>query len=75
MQRLDFKGKHMEALFIGIGATAVMDVWAIARARLFGIPAFDYALVGRWLAYLARGRFRHDRIAATPPVPGERAIG
>ncbi len=62
-------------LLIGTGATAIMDVWAIARQRLFGIPALNYGLVGRWLAYLPRGRFRHDPITASPPVPGERWIG
>jgi hypothetical protein len=63
------------ALFIGAGATAVMDIWTAARKQLLGIPALSYGLVGRWLAYLARGRFRHDRIAASPPVRGERLIG
>ncbi len=63
------------ALLIGAGATVVIDIWAIARKQLFGIPLPDYGLVGRWLAYLARGHFRHDRIAATPPVPRERLIG
>ena len=63
------------ALVMGFGATAVMDIWAIARKRLLGMPALDYALVGRWLAYLARGRFRHDRIAASPPMKAERLIG
>ena len=63
------------ALLIGAGATAAMDIWALARKRLLGIPALDYGLVGRWLAYLARGRFRHDRIAASPAVRGERLIG
>jgi hypothetical protein len=63
------------ALVIGAGATAVMDIWAAARKRVLGIPALDYGLVGRWLAYLARGRFRHDPIAASPPVQGERLIG
>ncbi|EPC03991.1 hypothetical protein L861_01425 [Litchfieldella anticariensis FP35 = DSM 16096] len=62
-------------LLIGVGATAVMDLWAIARKRLFGIPSLDYGLVGRWFAYLARGRFRHDAIATTPPIRGERLIG
>jgi hypothetical protein len=62
-------------LVIGAGATAVIDIWAIARKRLLGVPPPDYGLVGRWLAYLARGRFRHNPIAATPPVPGERLIG
>ncbi|HYC35272.1 MAG TPA: DUF2938 domain-containing protein [Usitatibacter sp.] len=63
------------ALAIGIGATAVMDAWTLARRRLFGTPLPDYALVGRWLAHLARGRFRHERIAASPPVGNERALG
>ena len=62
-------------LVIGAGATAVTDLWAIVRKRLLGIPPPDYGLVGRWLAYLPRGRFRHDPIAATAPVPGERLIG
>lgn len=63
------------ALLIGTGATAVMDMWSIVRKRLLGIPALDYALVGRWFVYLTRGRFRHDPIAASPPVRGERSIG
>ena len=63
------------ALLIGTGATAVMDVWAAIRKRLLRIPSLDYGLVGRWLAYLPRGRFRHDPIAASSPVQGERVIG
>jgi hypothetical protein len=63
------------SVLIGLGATAVMDLWGLARKRLLGVPSLDYGLVGRWLAYLPRGRFRHDPIAATPPVPGERLIG
>lgn len=59
----------------GVGATLVMDLWMFLRKRLFGIPALDYALVGRWFAYLPRGRFRHASIAASPPVPGERVVG
>lgn len=59
----------------GAGATALMDLWTVARKRLFGIPAPDYGLVGRWLAHMPRGRFRHDSIAAALPVRGERQIG
>jgi hypothetical protein len=59
----------------GAGATAVMDLWSIARRRLMGVPPPDYGLVGRWLAYMPRGRFRHERIAAAPAIKGERAIG
>jgi hypothetical protein len=32
-------------LFIGIGATAVMDLWALARKPLLGITPPDYGLV------------------------------
>lgn len=63
------------SVLTGAGATALIDMWAIARKRLLGIPSLDYGLVGRWLMHLARGRFRHDRIAASPPMRGERAVG
>lgn len=64
-----------QALVIGAGGTATMDLWALARRRLLAIPLPDYALVGRWLGHLARGRFRHERIAASPPIRGELALG
>lgn len=63
------------ALLIGAGATAVIDIWAVVLRLVGGIRSLDYALVGRWLAYVVRGRFRHDAIAASPPVHGERLIG
>lgn len=63
------------AVLIGAGATAAIDVWALVRKRLLGLAPLDYGLVGRWLAYLPRGRFRHDPIAASPAVRGERLIG
>ena len=62
-------------LLTGIGATAVMDLWAIVRKHLLGIPPPNYGLVGRWLAHMPQGHFRHDSIAAAMPVPGERPIG
>jgi hypothetical protein len=51
------------ALLTGAGATSVMDIWAAARKGLLGIPPPDYGLVGRWLAYLARGRGMCNRMA------------
>jgi hypothetical protein len=65
----------MDSLLIGTGATLLMDAWMLLRKRVFGIPLADYGLVGRWIAWLPRGRFRHERIAATPAVRGERLIG
>lgn len=83
MHAMPSKGKqteqdvdHWAFIFLtGIGATAVIDLWAIARRRLLGIPAPNYGLVGRWLAHMPRGRFRHESIAAAAPVRGERVIG
>ena len=63
------------AVLIGAGATAVMDIWTVARKWLLGTKPPDYGLVGRWLAYMVRGRFRHDSITASPAVHGERRIG
>ena len=65
----------VNAALIGTGATAVMDLWGVVRQRAFGIPNANYGLVGRWIAWMPRGRFRHERIAATPAVKGEKAIG
>lgn len=63
------------AALTGAGATAVMDGWGFARTRLFGIAPMNYGMVGRWIAYLPRGRFKHDPIGATPKVRGEQLIG
>ncbi|GAB2787497.1 DUF2938 domain-containing protein [Halomonas shantousis] len=65
----------LPTLIIGIGATAVMDAWNLARQALLGLPAPDFGLVGRWLGHMFRGRFRHERIATAPPIPGEQALG
>ena len=63
------------SLAIGIGATALLDLWALFLNRAFGLPLANWAMVGRWFAYLPRGRFMHDTIADTPPVSNELAIG
>ena len=63
------------ALIIGVGATAAMDLWGVIRKRLLGFPTPNYALVGRWLALMPRGRFRHESIAAAPSMRHERLIG
>lgn len=62
-------------LVIGVGATALLDAWAIARRHAFGTPHPDYGLVGRWIGHFARGRFRHESIRAATPVRGELVIG
>lgn len=63
------------AVLIGVGATILMDVWALTIRRVFGTASLDYALVGRWLGHMPAGRFMHARIGAASPIPGERLIG
>jgi len=65
----------LPAILVGTGATATMDLWAIARRRLFNTPLPDYGLVGRWLGHMKDGRFRHASIAAARPLRGELVLG
>lgn len=62
-------------LITGIGATALVDAWMIVRKPLLGVAAPDYGMVGRWMAHMTRGQFRHDSIATAAAMPGERTIG
>ncbi|GAA5165786.1 DUF2938 domain-containing protein [Viridibacterium curvum] len=62
-------------LLIGIGATAITDLWALLRRRLLGVALPDYGLVGRWFAHMPRGHFRHEAIARVEAVAGESLIG
>jgi hypothetical protein len=41
------------AIIIGIGATLVIDFFALFQQRFFAIVPLNYALVGRWLIYLS----------------------
>lgn len=63
------------AVAVGVGATAVLDLWVLYAAKAFRSKGLDMGLLGRWLGHLPRGRFRHDSIAAAPPVAGERIVG
>jgi Protein of unknown function (DUF2938) len=59
---------------VGIGATAVMDIWLALIGRL-GVPTLNFAFIGRWAGHALRGRWTHEAIAKSPPVPGEAALG
>lgn len=63
------------SLLLGIGATVVMDLWALLLKHGFGIKGLDYAFVGRWVLHMGRGTFRHASITAATPMPLERPLG
>ena len=65
----------IRSALIGAGATLVIDLWALVMRRAVGWASLDFALVGRWLGHMAKGRFRHQRVADAPAISGERALG
>jgi len=60
---------------VGLGATLVMDLWAIFLKRAFNIPSPNYCFVGRWLRYMPEGIFRHSSISAALQKPAECTVG
>jgi hypothetical protein len=63
------------AIAIGLGATAMMDLWNLLLKRAFGIPSLNYCMVGRWVRYMPSGTFRHASIAAATPKTLECPVG
>jgi hypothetical protein len=59
---------------IGVGATALMDVW-LRLLSLLGVPTTSFAMVGRWVGHFAHGRFAHAAISKADPIPGELGLG
>ena len=66
-------------LIVGILATITMDVVAVIAVRLGiagrGPRRTGPDLIGRWIGYLLRGKFRHANILKTPPLRGELVLG
>jgi hypothetical protein len=66
-------------LIVGILATVTMDVVAMMAFRLGitgrGPRRTGPDLIGRWIGYLLKGKFRHTDILQMPPLRGERLLG
>lgn len=65
----------LRAVVIGVGATVVMDLWAVLLQRLLGVQPSNWAMVGRWVGHFANGQFVHAKIADAPPIRAELALG
>jgi Protein of unknown function (DUF2938) len=65
----------LRAVLIGLAGAALMDAWGLVLRRRFGIATLDYALLGRWIGHVPRGRLVHERITSADPVRGERPLG
>ncbi len=72
---MDEVAKHAASIvFIGIGATVLLDVWMMVLKAL-KIPALNFALLGRWVGHVARGKWKHERIGNAWPIRGELLLG
>ena len=65
----------LRAVMVGVGATVVMDLWAVFLNRFFSIPSLNYAMVGRWIGHFPNGKFFHKNITQSPSVRGELILG
>lgn len=63
------------AILVGIGATLIMDIWAVFLQRAFNISSLSFCLVGRWLGHMMRGKFNHEKIATATKIPAECVLG
>jgi len=64
----------LRVILIGVGATIVMDIWALLLKQL-GIPSLNFAFLGRWIGHLPEGKLIHESIAKAAPVRGELLLG
>lgn len=65
----------LRVILIGVGATLIMDAWAITAEAAFRIPQSNFAMVGRWLGHMPGGDFTHDSIRAAAPIAYEAVLG
>lgn len=63
------------AVLIGLGATALVDLWSLLLKRALGIPSLNFCLLGRWILHMPGGTFRHASISAAEPKSSECAVG
>ncbi|MDQ0392985.1 DUF2938 domain-containing protein [Labrys monachus] len=63
------------AVAIGIGATVLLDIWAILLNKVFGFALPNWGMVGRWFWHLRHGQVFHDDIARSPAYAHELALG
>ena len=63
------------ATAVGLGATLMIDLWALLLRRGFAIPSLNYCLLGRWLLHIPRGTIVHRSIAAAEPKSHECTLG
>lgn len=62
-------------LWLGIGASLMMDLWTLIQKRVFNTPSISWALVGRWVGHFGTGKFIHSDVSKAAIIPGELSLG
>lgn len=65
----------LKITFIGVGATIILDLWAILLNHLFGIPITNWAMVGRWIGHIPSGNLVHRNLEKVSAIPFELSLG
>jgi DUF2938 family protein len=65
----------LSSVFIGIGATLMLDLWGLLLKHAFKIAPSNFCLVGRWIRYMQEGIFRHSNIGSAPQKSRECLVG
>ena len=64
----------LHVIGLGVGATLVMDfgLWILKQLN---IPTLNFALLGRWVGWIFRGKFTHQAIGRSPAIQYEYLLG
>lgn len=65
----------INSVFIGIGATIVLDLWSLLLEKVFKVPPLNWQMVGRWVGLFSEGKFYHRKISLSKTVKNELLIG
>ena len=65
----------LKATLVGVGGTIILDLYALMMSRVLGVPATNWAMVGRWFGNMAHGQFVQVAMSEAAPVKRELAIG
>jgi hypothetical protein len=65
----------LSVIIVGVGATVIIDLWALFLRRALNVASLSYCLVGRWLLHMPGGTFTHASISAARQKRSECAVG
>lgn len=65
----------LQVVLTGMGATLVMDLWSLFQKYMLKTAPLNYALLGRWILWVPKGKLWHKTIFNAAPLRGECLTG